>query len=101
MLTLAHWSEASLGRRHASRLPRVDRDCAAECAGERLEAGFGNVVVVAAVEVLDMQRDAGIGRQRLKELAEQFGVEIADPRPREGHLPDQKRPSRYVDRAAG
>ena len=67
-----------LGRGDAAALARVDRDRGAERAGEPLEAGLGDVVVVLAVEVLDVERDAGVLGEGLEELPEQLGVHIAD-----------------------
>ncbi len=48
------------------------------------------MMVVGAVMVQDMQGDAGILRQRLKELTHQLGVEGADLRCGEIHVPDQE-----------
>ena len=77
------------------------RDRGAERAGQRLEAGLGDVVVVLAVEVLDVEREAAVLGEGLEELAEQLGVEIADLVAAEGDLPDEIGPAGDVDRAAG
>ncbi len=74
--------------------------CRAQHPRHRLEAGLGDMVVVGAVVVGHVQRDAGILRQRMEELAHQLGVEGADLRRREGDVPHQIRPSRHVDRGA-
>ena len=72
----------ALGRGHAAPLARVDGDRLAQRARQRLEAGLGDVVAVLAVEVLDVQRDAGVLGEGLEPLAEQLGVHVADLRAR-------------------
>ncbi len=56
------------------------------------------MVVVLAIEILDVQRDAGILGERLEPLAEKLGVHVADFVAREGDLPDQVGPPGNVDR---
>ena len=58
--------EPALGGGDAGLLARVDGDRRLQHPRQRLEAGLGDMVVVAAVEVLDMERDAGVLRQRLE-----------------------------------
>src|SRR5215467_13858058 len=53
----------------------VDGNCQPQSPRQTLEAGFRDVVVVGAVERLDMQGDAGIRRERLKPLLHQLGIE--------------------------
>src|SRR4028119_2093934 len=50
----------------------------ARAAGRALEQALGDVMAVLAVEGLEMQRHAGVHRERLEELAHQLGVEGAD-----------------------
>ena len=57
------------------------------------------MVVVAAIEVLDVQRDPGVLGEGLEELAEQLAVHLADLAAREGHLPHQIGPAGNVDGA--
>jgi hypothetical protein len=67
----------------------------------RLEAGLGDVVAVGAVEIGDMQRDAGILGESLEEFAHQLGVECADLLGRKIDIPDQERPAGHVDGGTG
>ena len=69
-------------------------------AGHGLEAGLGDVVVVLAVVVPHMQRDAGVLGECLEELAEQLGVEAADLGARKLHLPDEIWPARDIERGS-
>src|SRR5271157_5189973 len=103
MATLIAWPalKRALGRRHALRLTRVDRNRAAKRPGDALEARFGDMMAVQAVERLDVQREAGIAGQGLEELAHELGVERADCLGREFGLEDEERPARYVQRDAG
>ncbi len=55
---------------------------------------------VRAVEIFDMQRDPGVLRERVKELAEQLGVHLADLRDREFNPPDQIGPPGCIQRHA-
>src|SRR5208282_3970938 len=76
------------------------RNRAAKRPGDALEAGLGDMMAVQAVERLDVQREAGIPGQGLKELAHKLGVEGADPLGREFGPEDEERPARYVERHA-
>src|SRR3546814_14494804 len=52
-------SERALGGGHGVGLARIDPDGLAKRAGQTLEAGLDDMVVVGAVEVLHVQRQAG------------------------------------------
>ncbi|CDX17810.1 hypothetical protein MPLA_1170034 [Mesorhizobium sp. ORS 3359] len=93
--------QGSLGGRHRVGLARIGLERCAQHTRHRLEAGFGDVMVVGAVMIGHMQRDAGILRQGLEELAHQLGVESADFRRREADVPDQEGPAGNIDRRAG
>ncbi len=56
------------------------------------------MMVVFAIKVFDVQRNAGILRERLEPLAEQFGIHFADFGSRKFSLPDQEGAARHVDR---
>ena len=76
---------------------RIDRHRRAQRPRQALEAGFGDVVVVGAVERLDMQRHAGIHGEGLEPLLHQLGVEGADLVAHELGLEHQERPPGNVD----
>ena len=78
----------------------IEREGGTQDPRHRLEAGFGDVVVVGAVEVGDMQGDAGMLGERLEELAHQLGVEAADFGGAEGDIPDQEGTAGDVDGGA-
>ena len=59
------------------------------------------MVVVGAVQCLDVQRHAGVHREGLEPLLHQLGVEGADLVAAELGLEHQERPPRNVDRDAG
>src|SRR5262245_48232207 len=71
-------SQTPLRGRNLPGRARIDRDRGAQRARQSLEARFRDVVVVAAVQRLDMQRDACIHREGLEPLLHQLGVERAD-----------------------
>ena len=58
------------------------------------------MMAVYAIERLDVQREAGVSGQGLKELAHQLSVEGADPLGREFGPEDEERPARHVERDA-
>src|SRR5471032_2270543 len=67
-------AEHALGRGHGVGLARIDGDRGAQRAGETLVATLDDVVVVLAVDVFDMQRQAcGLG-EGVEPLAEEFGI---------------------------
>src|SRR3546814_7143735 len=59
------------------------------------------MVVVGAVEVLHVQRQAGVLGKGLKPLLEQLGIHGAELVAVESHLPDQVGPVGGVERHAG
>jgi hypothetical protein len=91
----------ALGGRDRLGLARVDLDRLAQRARQRLVTGLDDVMVVDAVQALDMQPQPGILCEGAKPFAEQFGIEIAELGPREVDLPDQPWPVRTVQRGAG
>ena len=64
----------------SSSLPRVRSDRLPERPCEPLEARLRDVMIVLAVEAFDVQRDAGVHRERLEPLAEQLGIHVAELR---------------------
>src|SRR3954471_13424895 len=64
--------KAALCRGNPVFLPGIDGNRRAESPRKSLEAGFCNVVVVGAIERLDMQGDARIHRKSLKKLAHEI-----------------------------
>src|SRR3954447_10273616 len=93
-------SKGSLRGRNLVLAPLVDRNCDPQCTGQALEAGFGDVVAVRAIERVDMQGDASIYCEGLKELAHELCVEIADFRGRKVRLEDEERPARDIEHDA-
>src|SRR3546814_10375903 len=59
------------------------------------------MVVVLAVQILDMQGDAGILGERLEPFLKQLGIHLAEFRPADRHLPDQVGAVRDVERDTG
>ena len=91
-------AERALGRGDgAGRAADRSRRPARKARARPLKHDFDDVVVVLAVEVLDVQRHAGRLREGLEPLLEQLGVHLAELRPGESHLPDQIRPVRSVE----
>jgi hypothetical protein len=72
-------SEHALGRRDRIGLARVDLDRHPQRAGQPLEAAFDDMMVVAAVEILDVQGDARRLREALEPVLDQFGIPFAQP----------------------
>src|SRR6476620_3649296 len=91
----------SLGRGNPPTLAIVDSDRLPERPCERLIAGLGDVMVILAVERLDMERKPGMLGECLEPLAEQLGIHLADLGAREGHVPHEVGPARNVERDAG
>ena len=57
----------------------VEGDGLAQGAGGGLEEGLDNVVCVAAVAQVQVQRDAAVHGEGAEEVLGQFDVEVADP----------------------
>ncbi len=68
---------------------------------QTLEAAFGHVMRIVAIERFDMQGHAGIRRKGLKKFAHQIDVEIADLVARKLDPEHEHRPAGNVDRDAG
>jgi hypothetical protein len=98
MMAKSRRSERTLGARHLALEPVVHHSRRAQRPGQRLEAGFRDVVRVLAVKQFKVQADAGIHREGVKELLEQLGVDDANLVPGEADLPDQVGPVAQVDR---
>src|SRR5581483_8170021 len=81
-------------------LARIDADRGAERSRHALEAGFGDMMAVRAVERLDVKRHPGMDRQGPEELAHELNVEFADLLRGEIDLEDQERPAGNVERDA-
>src|ERR1700675_3150811 len=82
-------AEGALGRGDRAGAARVDLDRLPQGACQTLEAGFDDMVVVLAVEVLDVQGPPRRLGEGLEPLLEQLGVHLAELGPREGDLPHQ------------
>src|SRR5579884_4426174 len=76
-------AEGALRRRHGAGAARVDLDRLPQRARQALEARLDDVVVVLAVEVLDVQRHPRRLREGLEPFLEQLRVHLAELRPRE------------------
>lgn len=96
-----HGLQTALGAGRFTAEARVYRDCRAQGPGGGLEAAFGDVVVVLAIDVLDMQAHAAIAREGMEELLEEFGIHLADLVTAEVHLPDKIGALAEVDGGAG
>src|SRR5258705_6521552 len=94
-------AEGAFGRRHLALRALVDRARGAQRPRQPLEARLRDVVIVRAIERLDMQRDAGIHREGVKPLLDQLGIEGADLVARELGAEHQEGAAQYVDRDAG
>src|SRR3546814_9118745 len=90
-------AERAFGRGHGGGLARIDLDGPAQRPGERLEAALDDVVVVEAVEGLDVERDAGGLGEALEPLPEQLGIHVAQLVAGERHVPDEVRPAGDVE----
>src|SRR5712691_12228839 len=82
-------AEGALGRGDRAGAARVDLDRLPQGACQPLEARFDDMVIVLAVDILDVQREAGRLGKGLEPFLEQFSVHLAELWPREGNLPDQ------------
>jgi hypothetical protein len=63
-----HWQLCQHPLRARYAAPAVETNSLAQCYTERLEARFGLVVVIAALQHIDVQRDARSRRERLKHV---------------------------------
>src|ERR1700691_2066743 len=68
------FAERALGRRNGAVEPLVYFHRLAQSPRGALEAGLDNMVRVAAINVFDVQADAGILREGLEPFLEQLGV---------------------------
>jgi hypothetical protein len=87
--------ERPLGAGHAG--GGVDRDGLAQGEGEGLEARLGLVVVVVAADEVDMQRQAGGGREGLEEVGDVLGGDVAECFAHEGDVDRGEGPAREID----
>jgi hypothetical protein len=94
-------SERAFGRRNPFGLARIDRNRRPERPRDALEAGFGDVMAVGAVQGLYMQSEPSVCGQRLKEFAHQLGVERADFLGRERDVEDEEGSTGQIERDAG
>jgi len=70
--------EAALGRRNRIRFAWIGFQRIAQRAGDRFKGRLPNMVAVDAMQFIDMQGHAAVGREGLKKFTHQFCVEIAD-----------------------
>lgn len=94
------FSQATLGGRDAVGGARVERNGGAERTGECLEATFDDMVIVAAVNIFDMQRQTGMLRESAEPFLEEFGIHIAELVAVEFDLPDEIGAAGDVERDA-
>src|SRR5690606_14994048 len=99
-LSLHRLAKGALGGRDCILLPGIWFDCLAQRSGKRLETGFGNMMVVVAVQGLDVCRYACIVYEGLKPLANELGIVVADLWRAERYPPYEIGSSGYVDRRA-
>src|ERR1700722_4565316 len=97
----AYASERAFGGGYPGGLSGIDSKRRAKRPRNALEAGFGDMMAVGAVNRLDMQRQARVDGERLEELAPQLDVERTDLRRRKWRVKHQERAARDVDRNAG
>src|SRR5579859_1553885 len=93
-------AQRALGRRHLIGLARIDLDRGAQGTGQRLERAFDDMVVVAPVERLDVERDPRRLREAVEPVLEQLGIEIAELGLAELATPDEVGAPRNVYRDA-
>jgi hypothetical protein len=74
-----------------SRRPCADRSRPpAQCArASALERALDDVMIVLAVQRLDVQRDPALWRKAVEPVLEHLGVHLAEPRLREGRFPHE------------
>eukprot|EP01137_Pigoraptor_chileana_P035163 Opistho-2@28780 len=92
--------EDTLGRRDRIALARIDFDRLPQSARECFVHALGDVMVILAVEHLDVQRDPRRLREAVEPVREHLGVHLAEPRLREGRFIDAVRAPRNVEHAA-
>src|SRR6202030_1172026 len=90
-------AERALGRWDLVRGVRIDCDRGTQSPRQSFEAGFGDMMIVAAVERRHMQGQAAVYGESLEPFAHQFGVEAADLVANELGLEHQNRPAGYVE----
>src|ERR1700731_2649713 len=100
-LLLQAAAESALGRGDRAGAARVDLDRLTQRACQPLETGFDDVVIILAVEILDVEGHAGRLRKGLEPLLEQFGVHLAELGPREIDPPDEVWAVRNIDADPG
>src|SRR6202453_4630992 len=101
MATLMACLKRAFGRWHALGLAGIDCNRAAKRASNRLEARFGDVMAIRAVERLDVQRDPRIAGKGLEEFAHELSVKSADLLGRKLRPEYEERPARHVERDPG
>src|SRR5690606_40985125 len=94
-------SERSLRRRHTPFLARIKCDGLTQRPRQPLEAGLRNMVVIVAVKICHMQRDARVLGKGLEPLTEQLSVHLSKLIASEGDVPYQIGAARHVDCNAG
>src|SRR6202789_3058068 len=90
--------KCALGRWHALGLTGINRDRAAKRASNPLEARFGDVMAVRAIDGFDVQRDPGVAGEGLEELAHELRIETTDLLGRKFGPEDKERPAGHVER---
>eukprot|EP00456_Euglypha_rotunda_P071984 TRINITY_DN64953_c0_g1_i1.p2 TRINITY_DN64953_c0_g1~~TRINITY_DN64953_c0_g1_i1.p2 ORF type:complete len:120 (-),score=23.91 TRINITY_DN64953_c0_g1_i1:10-369(-) len=77
-MALSSGLQNALGRRDRIRLARVDLHRLPQRAGQALERAFDDMVIVAAIKQLDMQRDARRLREAVEEMLHHLRVPFAE-----------------------
>ena len=94
-------SQRSLGRRNRVGLARINLDRLPQRAGQRLVAAFDDMVVVRAVQIFDVQRDAGGSSQSYGTNARSVRYPIRPAGACQRRLPHKIGPPRNIERTAG
>src|SRR6478672_3249393 len=94
-------AERTLSRRDFVGSTRIDGERRTQSPRQSLETGFGNMMVVGAIERGDMQRHAAVHGECLEPFLHQLGVEGADLVAPELGLEHQERPAGNIERDAG